>query len=57
MKLFITWLRAAMPRSSASAWLSLTGAGSAMPRERAIDRGTIASISARRDAAPITDSM
>src|SRR3982751_4692479 len=57
MKLFSTWLRAAMPFSSASACASVSAGGSCIGAGRAIARGTIASISARRDAAPIADSI
>ena len=46
-----------MARSSRKAWASDTGAGSAIGRARAIERGTTASIKARREAAPMTDSI
>jgi hypothetical protein len=46
-----------MAFSSASACASVSGSGSAIGAPRTIARGTIASISARRDAAPITESM
>ncbi len=57
MKLLSTWFFAAMAFNSASACASLSGAGIAIGWLRAMARGTMASISARRDAAPITDSM
>ena len=57
MKLLRTRFCAAMPRSSASASASPSGAGSRIGVGRAIDAGTSLSISARRDAAPITDSI
>src|SRR3569623_1489929 len=57
MKLRNTWFLCAIARSSASAAASVAGGGSFMPRLRAIERGTMPSTSARRDASPITDSM
>jgi hypothetical protein len=57
MKLRRTWFFCAMVLSSASAAASVTAAGSSMGRARAIDRGTMESISARREASPMTDSM
>ena len=46
-----------MAFSSASACASVSGAGSAIGMLRLMAAGTMASISARREAAPITDSM
>src|SRR3954453_16352533 len=57
MKLRNTWFFCAMVRSSASAAASVAAGGRFMPRLRTIERGTMLSISARRDASPITDSM
>ena len=57
MKLLSTWFLAARALTSASACASVTGAGSAIGRLRAMAWGTTASISARREAAPITESM
>ena len=57
MKLLSSRFCAATDFSSASAWASVSGAGSFIAAPRAMARGTIASISARREAAPITDSM
>jgi hypothetical protein len=47
----------AMAFSSASAAASVTGAGRSMAALRAMLRGTMLSISARREASPMTDSM
>ncbi len=52
-----TWLRSAIARSSASAWASLAAGGNCIGVVRAIERGTMASISACRDAVPMVDSM
>src|SRR3990167_3486185 len=57
MKLLSTWFLAAMARNSASAWASPTGAGSCIAWPRAMLAGTTASISARREATPIADSI
>src|SRR5436309_12338286 len=57
MKLFSTRFFAAMRFSSSSAAASPSGAGRLMGAARAMERGTTASISAWRDAMPITDSM
>src|SRR5450432_2036136 len=57
MKLFRTLFFVAMPRSSASASASVSGAGRRIAAARAIDAGTIASTRARRDAAPIAASI
>jgi hypothetical protein len=57
MKLLNTLLPAAIALSSRSAWASVAGGGSCIGLARAIERGTMLSISARRDASPITDSM
>src|SRR6478752_6727577 len=57
MKLFSTRFCAAMPRNSASAWASPSTAGRRIAAARAIDAGTIASTSARREPAPIAFSM
>ena len=57
MKLLNTWLRLAMALSSASAAASVTAGGSFMALLRAIERGTMPSISARREASPMADSM
>ena len=57
MKLFSTRFCAAIAFSSASASASPSGAGSRIGAARAIDAGTTCSISARRDGAPIADSM
>ena len=57
MKLLSTWFLAAIALSSASAAASVTGAGRSMLLLRAMERGTMPSISARREASPMTDSM
>ncbi len=57
MKLLSTLFFEATRFISASACASLSGAGSAIGLLRAMLRGTMASISARREAAPMTDSM
>ncbi len=57
MKLFSTRFFEAMAFSSASACASPTGAGSAIGWLRAMLRGTTASISARREAAPMAESI
>src|SRR5690606_15891770 len=57
MKLLSSLFFCAMALSSASAAASVTGAGSCMPWRRAMARGTMLSMSARREASPITDSM
>src|SRR5690606_8359046 len=57
MKLLTTWFLPAMALSSASAAASVVAAGSCMPWLRAMLRGTMLSISARREASPMTDSM
>ena len=46
-----------MALSSAKALASVTGAGSFMAWLRAMEAGTMLSMSARREASPITDSM
>src|SRR5690606_32092391 len=57
MKLRNTWLRPAMALSSASAAASVAGGGSFIALVRAIERGAVASISARGEASTITGSM
>src|SRR6218665_2932987 len=57
MKLRRTWFLAASARSSASAAASLTGSGNSIAWRRAMERGTMLSISARREVSPITDSI
>src|SRR5215207_1431343 len=57
MKLRNTWLREPMRRNSSSAAASVAGGGRRIALWRAIERGTMLSTSARRDASPITDSM
>ena len=61
MKLFSTRFFDASAFISASAWASVSGAGSAIGWVRAMLRGTMASMSARRVSgatpAPMTDSM
>src|SRR6218665_1650479 len=57
MKLLRTWFLAASARSSASAAASLTGSGNSIAWRRAMERGTMLSISARREVSPITDSI
>src|SRR5690606_9634376 len=57
MKLRNTWLRPAMALSSASAAASVAGGGSFIALVRAMARGTMPAISARRVASPITESM
>ncbi len=57
MKLFSTLFLPAIAFSSTSASASPIGAGRRIGAARTIDAGTTCSISARRDAAPITDSM
>ncbi len=57
MKLLNTWLRFAICRSSANAAASVAAGGSFMGFLRAMERGTMLSISARRDDSPMADSM
>ncbi len=57
MKLLSTRFFDASSFISASACASLAGAGSCIGLARAMLRGTMASINARRLAAPMTDSM
>jgi hypothetical protein len=57
MKLLNTWFCDAIVRSSFSAAASPMAAGMRIWLVRAIERGTMLSISARREASPITDSM
>ena len=57
MKLLSTRFFDASARSSASACASPTAGGSAIGRVRAMLRGTTASISAARLAAPMAESM
>jgi hypothetical protein len=57
MKLLSNWFLLAMSLSSAKAVASPATAGKSMPWLRAMERGTMPSISARREASPITDSM
>ena len=57
MQLLSTLFCAAMRFSSANACASDNTAGNAMGWLRAMLRGTMASISARLEAAPMTDSM
>ncbi len=57
MKLLSTLFFDASNRISASACASVSGAGSCIGWARAMLRGTMASIKARRLAAPIVDSM
>src|SRR6218665_6509 len=57
MKLRRTWFLAASARSSASAAASLTGSGNSIAWRRAMERGTMLSISARREVSPLTDSI
>src|SRR3954470_6401168 len=57
MKLLKTLFLCESTRSSARAWASVSGAGSFIALARAMERGTMPSISARREASPMTDSM
>jgi hypothetical protein len=57
MKLLSTWFAVATARSSASACASVSGGGSCIAVARAMERGTMLSTSARREASPMTDSM
>src|SRR5574343_1394278 len=57
MKLLKSLFLRAMPLGCSSAAASVTGAGSCMPWLRAIERGTMDSIRARREASPMTPSM
>ena len=57
MKLLSTWFFCAIALSSASAAASVTAGGRSMGAPRAMLRGTMESISVRREASPITDSM
>src|SRR6478672_6925547 len=57
MKLFKTLFLPAMALSSASAAASVTGGGRSMGVLRAMERGTMESMRALREASPITDSM
>ena len=57
MKLLSTRFFAAMAASSASACASVAGGGRSIGRDRTMERGTTASISAWREAAPITESI
>src|SRR6185369_6241566 len=57
MKLLNTWLREAIALSSASAAASVTASGSFMGLLRTMDRGTMLSMSARREDSPMTDSI
>src|SRR5574337_366631 len=57
MKLLSSWFLPAMALSSASASASVQGAGRFMAAARAMERGTMESTSARREASPMTDSM